>query len=78
MSHVLIVGATKGLGAELVKQYAARSETTVYGTTRGSEEPKGFPRNVKWIHGINMMDERVGDALVKQLNPSSPLSAVVR
>ncbi|XP_044721589.1 short chain dehydrogenase domain-containing protein [Hirsutella rhossiliensis] len=77
MSSVLIVGATRGLGASLAKQYAARAGAAVYGTTRSQSVPPGFPPQVKWLPGIDLMDAGVGEALVKQLGDAKPLSAVI-
>lgn len=78
MSPVLIVGATRGLGASLTKQYAAQSGTTVYGTTRSKAGPeKGFPESVKWLPEVDLMNSKVGDHLVSLLGGSKPLSAVV-
>jgi NAD(P)-dependent dehydrogenase (short-subunit alcohol dehydrogenase family) len=77
MAPVLIVGATRGLGASLVKQYAAKEGTTVYGTSRSQGTPKGFPESVKWVGEIDLMEPSVGDNLVKQLEGLEPFSAVV-
>ncbi|KAL0937371.1 short chain dehydrogenase reductase family superfamily [Colletotrichum truncatum] len=78
MSPVLIVGATRGLGASLIKQYAAKSGTTVYGTTRSKAGPeKGFPESVKWLPEIDLMKSDVADHLVSLLGGSKPLSTVV-
>ncbi|KAF7545832.1 hypothetical protein G7046_g9466 [Stylonectria norvegica] len=77
MASILIVGATRGLGASLLKQYAAKEGNTVYGTTRSSKDPDGFPREVKWLTGVDLTDSGVGDAVVKSLGASKPLSTVV-
>jgi len=79
-STVLIVGATRGLGASLVRQYVARAGTTVFGTTRSNIIPSGFPVPVKWLPGIDLMNQDAGDRLVKLLkdpHTSPPLSTVV-
>ncbi|KAK1656311.1 oxidoreductase [Colletotrichum phormii] len=77
MSPVLVVGGTRGLGASLVKQYAADAGNTVYGTTRSEEGPEGFSDAVKWLPGIDLMDENVGKTLVSVLGGSKPLSTVI-
>ncbi|OLN96584.1 putative oxidoreductase [Colletotrichum chlorophyti] len=77
MSPILIVGATRGLGASLTKQYAADADNVVYGTTRSSDGPNGFPESVKWIPGIDLTDSKVGDKLVRLLSGSRPLSTVI-
>ncbi|GJN67539.1 hypothetical protein PLICBS_001565 [Purpureocillium lilacinum] len=79
-STVLIVGATRGLGASLVRQYVARAGTTVFGTTRSNIIPSGFPVPVKWLPGIDLMNQDAGDRLVKLLkdpHTSPPLSTVI-
>ncbi|KAF6795921.1 short chain dehydrogenase reductase family superfamily [Colletotrichum sojae] len=77
MSPVLIVGATRGLGASLAKQYAAKSGTTVYGTTRSSAGPDDSPAGVKWLPDVDLMDSNVGNHLVSLLGASKPLSALI-
>ena len=76
-TSVLIVGATRGLGEHLAKQYAARPNTTVYGTSRSSSPPDGFPAGVKWLTSSDLMDPGVGDKIVKGLGDAEPLSVVV-
>lgn len=77
MASVLIVGATRGLGASLTKQYAAREANTVYATTRSSSGPKGFPESVHWLTNIDLTKSTVGDELAKQLQGKKPLDVVV-
>jgi short-subunit dehydrogenase len=74
----LIVGATRGLGASLLKQYA-KTDSVVYGTTRSKEGPKdsSFPDTVKWLPEVDLMKEDVGDKIVKSLGDSKSLSTVV-
>ncbi|KPM39176.1 hypothetical protein AK830_g7389 [Neonectria ditissima] len=77
MSSALIVGATRGLGASVVKQYIARG-STVYGTMRSTSAPEGFPAQVKWLPGIDLTDSKVGDKLVSTLGPEArPLGVVI-
>lgn len=77
MSTILVVGATRGLGASLVKQYAAQSGNIVYGTARSGTIPTGFPEQIKWLNGIDLMSESVGDDIVKLLVGAKSLSALV-
>ncbi|PCD32878.1 hypothetical protein AU210_009114 [Fusarium oxysporum f. sp. radicis-cucumerinum] len=60
MAVILIVGATRGLGASITKKYAEKSENTVYGTTRSSEGPKDSPSGVKWLSDIDLMQSDAG------------------
>ncbi|KAI5464548.1 oxidoreductase [Mariannaea sp. PMI_226] len=68
MPSVLIVGATRGLGASLAKQYAAQGDTKIYGTSRSTSHPADFPSEVKWLSGIDLTSSRVGDEIVLSLN----------
>lgn len=79
MSRVLIVGATRGLGASLVKKYASNSRNTVHATTRSDWAPKDFPEleNVKWACRVDLMKPEVGKILTSQLG-SEALDVVVR
>lgn len=65
MPNILIIGATRGLGASLAKAYAANSSNIVYGTTRSSSGP-AF-ENVKWVPNIDAMSPSIGKNLVNQL-----------
>ncbi|KAM0323167.1 hypothetical protein ACHAQA_009017 [Verticillium albo-atrum] len=76
MSPILIIGATRGLGAALTRHYAAQPEYTVYGTTRSSQAPNDFPSNVKWLPDIDLTDESAGKTLVRLLGGAQPLSTV--
>ncbi|GAB7352107.1 hypothetical protein MBLNU459_g2605t1 [Dothideomycetes sp. NU459] len=64
MPSILIVGATRGLGLELAKQYASRGEN-VYGTAR-SDSPKDVD-SIKWIPKIDVAQECAGSDLAKAL-----------
>jgi NAD(P)-dependent dehydrogenase (short-subunit alcohol dehydrogenase family) len=69
MVNVLIIGATRGLGAALATAYAADSSNTVFGTTRASSGPShhGSHRAITWVPHIDLMSPGVGAALVNQL-----------
>ncbi|PNS18121.1 Vacuolar cation-chloride cotransporter 1 [Sphaceloma murrayae] len=64
MPTVLVVGATRGLGLELAKQYTSTSK--VYGTARSSPPTSG-PSNINWIEGIDLMKEDCGTVLASRL-----------
>ena len=78
MPSILIVGATRGLGASLVKKYAAAG-WTVYGTTRSAEGPStgGFPAGIQWVPNVDLMQKTVGKSITDFLGNTS-LDAVVR
>jgi NAD(P)-dependent dehydrogenase (short-subunit alcohol dehydrogenase family) len=68
MPNILIIGATRGLGASVANQYATQQETIVYGTTRSSEAPKkGHNEKIKWVKGIDLNEKGVGKKLVNEL-----------
>lgn len=65
MPNVLIVGATRGLGFELAKQYAAKGHN-VTGTARSST-PKDAPDGINWITGIDVAEESAGSKIAEGL-----------
>ncbi|KAK8917276.1 putative oxidoreductase [Metarhizium anisopliae] len=77
MSTILVVGATRGLGASLVKQYAATAANVVYGTARSNAIPSGFPEHVKWLNGVDLTKSSVGDDIVRLLGDAKPLSTLI-
>ena len=66
MPNVLVVGATRGLGSELAKQYVEK-EYSAYGTAR-SGPPKDGQSNVQWISGVDIGQENAGKTIVDGLN----------
>ncbi|KAJ5293671.1 hypothetical protein PENANT_c002G08080 [Penicillium antarcticum] len=74
MSNVLIVGATRGLGASLRVLYSSKPATHVYATARSSSpEPD---QGVTWLTGVDVSQPDVGQKLVSKL-PSKKLSTVI-
>ena len=70
MPRVLIIGATRGLGASLANNYASQTDTIVFGTTRSSTgPPKDGKLNEKivWVPNIDVSDSAVGVRLVNQI-----------
>lgn len=65
MPSVLIIGATRGLGVELAKQYVAK-DYIVTGTAR-SDPPKDVPTSINWITGIDVAEESAGRKIVDGL-----------
>lgn len=75
-NSVLIVGATRGLGASLRNLYAAKPSTkTVYATTR-STETSSHP-NVTWVSNIDVSKPDVGQNLVSGLPASTKISTAI-
>lgn len=81
---VLILGATRGLGASLVKYYAATASTsTIYATTRSASPPSPSPvdsHKIKWLLDIDVSRPSVGQDLVQQLrkdNSQPTLNTVI-
>lgn len=67
MASVLIIGATRGLGASLANQYAAQKDTTVFGTTRNSHAPSGLNSKINWVKNVDLAEKNCGAALVNQI-----------
>lgn len=68
MPSILIVGASRGLGASLVKTYAANPANTVYGTTRSSSTPSDLQRkNIEWLTPIDIAQPKDASALATTL-----------
>ena len=66
MSTVLVVGASRGLGAALVKKYAGVSKNFVFATSRSAKTAESTP-NVSYISGIDVASESAGATLVSHL-----------
>jgi NAD(P)-dependent dehydrogenase (short-subunit alcohol dehydrogenase family) len=69
MVNVLIIGATRGLGAALANAYASDSSNTVFGTTRSAAGPSGDKchKAITWVPHIDLMNSGVGASLANQL-----------
>lgn len=67
MPNILIIGATRGLGASLANLYASTPSNTVYGTTRSPSGPKTLNEKIVWVPNIDVSQEGVGASLVNQL-----------
>ncbi|KAL3482266.1 hypothetical protein BJX99DRAFT_217666 [Aspergillus californicus] len=75
-SKVLIVGATRGLGASLRNLYASKPSTHVFATTRSDKEPDA-QSGVSWARNIDLTKSDVGQKLASQLPSSLKLSTVI-
>merc|ERR1712093_735220 len=69
MPNILIIGATRGLGASLANLYASQPNTTVFGITRNATAPTDskFNDKIVWVKNIDVADSGVGARLVNQL-----------
>ncbi|KAK9321594.1 hypothetical protein V1517DRAFT_170688 [Lipomyces orientalis] len=77
---VLILGATRGLGASLTNLYTSKPSTTVFATTRSSDPPSSpsfSSNNVSWLVDIDVASPDVGQKLISQLPSSTKLSTAI-
>lgn len=66
MPTVLVVGATRGLGASLVEEYAKDANNQVIGTARSSDPPAATS-NIMYAPNIDLESPEAGSNLVKYL-----------
>jgi short-subunit dehydrogenase len=72
MASILIVGATRGLGLQLLKRYASNTSNTVFGTSRSSSPPSDpSGPNIHWILSIDLTDPSCGKTLSSALSSKS-------
>lgn len=77
MSNVLVVGASRGLGASLVKKYAAESKgSTVFATSR-SVDKQDPTDQVTLIPGIDLCSSSAGLELAESLQKHGAKLALV-
>ncbi|KAL9614356.1 MAG: hypothetical protein Q9167_001159 [Letrouitia subvulpina] len=69
MSNILVIGASRGLGASLVKAYATGSRNQVFATTR-SAAPSESTSNITYCSGIDVATESAGPDLVSRVSKS--------
>ncbi|KAI9778527.1 MAG: hypothetical protein M1839_008058 [Geoglossum umbratile] len=74
MPAILIIGATRGLGAALAAQYATHTNTTVYATTRSSSAPANAPNKI-WIPNIDLLSPTASETLAAAL--PTPITTVI-
>ena len=65
--NVLVVGASRGLGTSLTKQYAS-SGNHVFATSRSSSIPESS-NDITYISGIDIASEDAGSTLVNHIKP---------
>lgn len=73
--NILIVGASRGLGASLSKLYA-RDKNHVFATSRSSSTAVSS-EHISYIPGIDVASEDAGPSIVAQIEPSGKALDVV-
>lgn len=69
MPNVLIVGASRGLGAELAKQYASKG-SHVYATARSDKHPASSS-SITYISGIDVAKEDAGSKIASAVGKTT-------
>lgn len=77
-NNILILGATRGLGASLRKLYASNPSTkTVFATARGNSAPESNESRTTWLTNIDISQPDVGQQLTAQLPSSTKISTAI-
>ncbi|KAI9837666.1 MAG: hypothetical protein M1837_002926, partial [Sclerophora amabilis] len=72
MPNVLIVGATRGLGASLTDQYVSQKSGTVFATSRADKAPQApADDHLHWIPQIDIGSEDAGSRLASALKTNT-------
>ncbi|KAF2838614.1 NAD(P)-binding protein [Patellaria atrata CBS 101060] len=74
--NILIVGATRGLGASLTTLYADDPSTTVYATARSSA-PDDSPENVRWVSNLDIADPDAGPEITQAWASPDPVDICI-
>lgn len=80
MANILIIGATRGLGASLAAHYASLPTTsTIYATTRSNKPPDTLSHDkIRWLLNVDISEPDIGDTLVSQIIPDgTTLNSVI-
>lgn len=75
MSALLIVGASRGLGKELMKKYAAKGSTVV--ATSRSDNSEASSDKIKWITGVDVASQDTGGKLAEASKSLGPFDIVI-
>ena len=76
--NVLIIGATRGLGAEVFKYYSSLDSTThVFGTARGSDTPSSNSSKASYIPNVDLLSPDCGKNLVSCLPNNTTLHTII-
>ena len=74
MRNILIVGASRGLGASLTKQYSEKGDH-VYATARSGNAAS--TSNITYIPGIDVAKQDAGPKIVSAIDKTKPLDTVI-
>lgn len=74
--NILIVGASRGLGASLTKFYAQDKDNHIFATSRTSSTAES-PEHITYVEGIDIASEDAGPSIVKRIKPSGKTLDVV-
>ncbi|KAJ5792692.1 uncharacterized protein N7503_008670 [Penicillium pulvis] len=75
-NNILVVGATRGLGASLRALYAQDSTRHVFATSRSESAPQA-EQSTTWLTGIDLTQSDVGQKLVSQIPASTKISTAI-
>ncbi|KAJ6096314.1 hypothetical protein N7486_007060 [Penicillium sp. IBT 16267x] len=75
-NNILVVGATRGLGASLRALYAKDPTKHVFATSRSESAPQ-TDQATTWLTGIDLMQPDVGQKLVSQIPASTKISTAI-
>ncbi|KAJ5539684.1 hypothetical protein N7513_008016 [Penicillium frequentans] len=75
-NNILVVGATRGLGASLRALYAQDSTRHVFATSRSESAPQA-EQSTTWLTGIDLTHSDVGQKLVSQIPASTKISTAI-
>ena len=74
-NQILIVGATRGLGASLAALYSRTNSNHVFATSRSSAPEQ--KSDITWLSGVEVNQPNVGQTLVSQIPASTTFSTVI-
>ncbi|KAI9676562.1 MAG: hypothetical protein M1817_000721 [Caeruleum heppii] len=77
MPNILIVGASRGLGASLAQQYAQQSDANVFATSRSPDQKTADKPNITYVPAIDIASESCGPTLVSQIPSDKHLDIVI-
>ncbi|KAJ6010994.1 hypothetical protein N7451_002406 [Penicillium sp. IBT 35674x] len=75
-NNILVVGATRGLGASLRALYAQDPSRHVFATSRSESAPQA-EQSTTWLTGIDLTHSDVGHKLVSQIPASTKISTAI-